>query len=74
MSSSGFFFFCTIIWCVLTFKICLFDLHYDTFLLLFSQSLLRYVREAGGVCIADEVQVGFGRCGKHFWAFESQGG
>ena len=33
----------------------------------------RYVREAGGVCIADEVQVGFGRAGKHFWAFESQG-
>lgn len=34
---------------------------------------IRYVREAGGVCIADEVQVGFGRAGKHFWAFESQG-
>lgn len=31
----------------------------------------RYVREAGGVCIADEVQVGFGRTGK-MWAFEHQ--
>jgi 4-aminobutyrate aminotransferase-like enzyme/Ser/Thr protein kinase RdoA (MazF antagonist) len=31
------------------------------------------VRAAGGVCIADEVQVGFGRVGSHFWAFESQG-
>ena len=30
------------------------------------------VRSAGGVCIADEVQVGFGRIGSHFWAFESQ--
>jgi 4-aminobutyrate aminotransferase-like enzyme len=31
-----------------------------------------HVREAGGVCIADEVQVGFGRAGTHFWAFETQ--
>ena len=31
------------------------------------------VRAAGGVCLADEVQVGFGRVGEHFWAFESQG-
>ena len=30
------------------------------------------VREAGGVCIVDEVQVGFGRVGSHFWAFERQ--
>lgn len=29
-----------------------------------------YVRAAGGVCIADEVQVGFGRVGKAFWGFE----
>ncbi len=28
------------------------------------------VRAAGGVCIADEVQTGFGRLGSHFWAFE----
>jgi len=27
-------------------------------------------RAAGGVCIADEVQVGFGRAGSRFWAFE----
>jgi 4-aminobutyrate aminotransferase-like enzyme/Ser/Thr protein kinase RdoA (MazF antagonist) len=33
----------------------------------------RYVRGAGGVCIADEVQVGFGRLGTHFWGFETQG-
>lgn len=33
----------------------------------------RYVRKAGGVCIADEVQVGFGRVGTHFWGFETQG-
>jgi 4-aminobutyrate aminotransferase-like enzyme len=32
-----------------------------------------YVRAAGGVCIADEVQVGFGRLGTHFWGFETQG-
>ena len=32
----------------------------------------RHVREAGGVCIADEVQVGFGRVGTHFWGFETQ--
>ena len=29
------------------------------------------VREAGGVCIADEVQTGFGRTGDHFWGFEN---
>ncbi|HEV2491166.1 MAG TPA: aminotransferase class III-fold pyridoxal phosphate-dependent enzyme [Candidatus Acidoferrales bacterium] len=33
----------------------------------------RHVRAAGGVCIADEVQVGFGRLGTHFWGFETQG-
>jgi 4-aminobutyrate aminotransferase-like enzyme len=32
----------------------------------------RHVRKAGGVCIADEVQVGFGRVGTHFWGFETQ--
>lgn len=31
------------------------------------------VRAAGGLCIADEVQVGYARCGSHFWAFEQQG-
>jgi alanine-glyoxylate transaminase/(R)-3-amino-2-methylpropionate-pyruvate transaminase len=32
-----------------------------------------HVRAAGGVCIADEVQTGFGRTGAHFWGFENQG-
>lgn len=31
------------------------------------------IRSAGGLCIADEVQVGFGRLGRHFWGFEAQG-
>jgi alanine-glyoxylate transaminase/(R)-3-amino-2-methylpropionate-pyruvate transaminase len=31
------------------------------------------VRRAGGVCIADEVQSGFGRTGEHFWGFENFG-
>ncbi len=31
-----------------------------------------HVRQAGGVCIADEVQVGFGRVGTHYWGFETQ--
>ena len=30
------------------------------------------VRGVGGLCIADEVQVGFGRLGTHFWGFETQ--
>ncbi len=28
------------------------------------------VRAAGGLCIADEVQVGYGRLGTHFWGFQ----
>jgi len=32
----------------------------------------RHLRAAGGVCIADEVQVGFGRLGTHLWGFETQ--
>lgn len=31
------------------------------------------VRARGGVCIADEVQVGYGRLGHYFWGFEEQG-
>jgi ethanolamine-phosphate phospho-lyase len=31
------------------------------------------VRRAQAVCIADEVQVGFGRAGTHMWMFETQG-
>jgi 4-aminobutyrate aminotransferase-like enzyme/Ser/Thr protein kinase RdoA (MazF antagonist) len=36
------------------------------------EAAYRHVRAAGGVCIADEVQVGFGRLGTHFWGFETQ--
>ncbi|XP_068611697.1 ethanolamine-phosphate phospho-lyase [Brachionichthys hirsutus] len=32
-----------------------------------------HVHKAGGVFIADEVQVGFGRVGTHFWGFQLQG-
>lgn len=31
------------------------------------------VRAAGGLFIADEVQPGFGRTGRHFWGFEADG-
>lgn len=34
------------------------------------RSVYRSVRGNGGVCIADEVQVGFGRVGNDYWAFE----
>ncbi|MGV8937235.1 MAG: aminotransferase [Allorhizobium sp.] len=30
------------------------------------------VRDRGGLCIADEVQVGYGRLGHYFWGFEEQ--
>ncbi len=33
-----------------------------------------HVRAAGGLCIADEVQTGFGRTGEAFWGFEVVGG
>jgi 4-aminobutyrate aminotransferase-like enzyme/Ser/Thr protein kinase RdoA (MazF antagonist) len=39
----------------------------------FLPEVYRLVRAAGGVCIADEVQTGFGRLGTHFWAFEAHG-
>jgi 4-aminobutyrate aminotransferase-like enzyme len=31
------------------------------------------VRNVGGLCIADEVQVGYGRLGHHWWAYELNG-
>src|SRR5437762_3197213 len=37
------------------------------------QHAYEHVRSAGGVCIADEVQAGFGRTGTHYWGFETQG-
>ncbi|MDH5797364.1 MAG: aminotransferase class III-fold pyridoxal phosphate-dependent enzyme [Paracoccaceae bacterium] len=33
-------------------------------------SVFEKVRAAGGLCIADEVQSGFGRMGKHFWGYQ----
>ena len=37
------------------------------------QHAYRIVRDAGGLCVADEVQTGFGRVGRHFWSFELSG-
>ena len=39
----------------------------------FLNSAFELVQRAGGVCIADEVQIGFGRVGSHFWGFETHG-
>ncbi|CAI9106712.1 OLC1v1005929C1 [Oldenlandia corymbosa var. corymbosa] len=36
-------------------------------------AVYKSIKEAGGVCIADEVQAGFGRTGSHFWGFQGQG-
>jgi len=36
------------------------------------KAVYQRVRAAGGLCIADEVQVGFGRVGAHFWGFGLQ--
>jgi len=32
-----------------------------------------HIRSAGGLCVSDEVQVGLGRLGTHFWGFETHG-
>jgi alanine-glyoxylate transaminase/(R)-3-amino-2-methylpropionate-pyruvate transaminase len=37
------------------------------------QIIYDIVRRHGGLCIADEVQTGFGRTGTHFWGFENWG-
>src|SRR4051812_19704104 len=37
------------------------------------QKTYAHVRAAGGICIADEVQTGFGRLGTHYWGFETHG-
>ena len=39
----------------------------------FLKESFQKVSKAGGLCIADEVQIGFGRTGDHFWGFETQG-
>jgi 4-aminobutyrate aminotransferase-like enzyme/Ser/Thr protein kinase RdoA (MazF antagonist) len=36
------------------------------------EKVYSHTRDVGAVCIADEVQVGFGRVGSHFWGFETQ--
>lgn len=36
-------------------------------------AVYKMVREAGGICIADEVQTGFGRTGSNYWGFANQG-
>ena len=38
----------------------------------FLEESFRLIRTAGGICISDEVQVGLGRVGFHFWGFELQ--
>jgi alanine-glyoxylate transaminase/(R)-3-amino-2-methylpropionate-pyruvate transaminase len=38
------------------------------------KAVYEHVRAAGGLCISDEVQTGFGRTGDAFWGFESVGG
>ena len=35
----------------------------------FLEYVFHQVRAAGGLCVADEVQGGFGRTGEHFWSF-----
>ena len=37
------------------------------------KNVYEHIHAAGGICIADEVQTGFGRTGTHFWGFETQG-
>lgn len=36
------------------------------------KNVYAHVKAAGGICIADEVQVGFGRVGDQFWGFQLQ--
>ncbi|HEC41612.1 MAG TPA: aminotransferase class III-fold pyridoxal phosphate-dependent enzyme [Bacteroides sp.] len=37
------------------------------------KALYPEIRKQGGVCISDEVQVGFGRLGNSYWGFEEHG-
>ena len=36
------------------------------------QAVYQHVRAHGGLCVADEVQTGFGRLGESFWGIDSQ--
>lgn len=38
----------------------------------FLKTMYEITRSHGGLCVADEVQVGFGRIGSHMWAFMEQ--
>ncbi len=37
----------------------------------YMREAFRITRAAGGVCISDEVQTGFGRMGSHYWGFQA---
>jgi alanine-glyoxylate transaminase/(R)-3-amino-2-methylpropionate-pyruvate transaminase len=37
------------------------------------EKVYKVIREAGGICISDEVQTGFGRTGDHYWGFQNYG-
>ncbi|XP_075040502.1 alanine--glyoxylate aminotransferase 2, mitochondrial isoform X2 [Mixophyes fleayi] len=37
----------------------------------FLKEAYQLIRARGGICIADEVQTGFGRTGSHFWGFQT---
>lgn len=37
------------------------------------EQIYAQIRKGGGLCVADEVQVGLGRVGSHFWGFQTQG-
>ncbi|MCB9847620.1 MAG: aspartate aminotransferase family protein [Phycisphaeraceae bacterium] len=37
------------------------------------EHVYKHVRAAGGLCISDEVQTGFGRTGTNFWGFQNHG-
>ena len=37
------------------------------------KNIFKFVKNKNALCIADEVQTGFGRVGKNFWAFEEHG-
>jgi len=39
----------------------------------FISGCYKLIHKDSGICIADEVQIGFGRLGKKFWGFETQG-